>query len=55
MDDDEVATVSMLKSYREAMSKLIERRQGRIVNRSSDSLLVEFASVVVAVQCASEI
>ncbi len=55
MDDDEVATLATLKSYREAMYGLIDRHQGRLVNTAGDGLLAEFASVVEAVQCAAEI
>ena len=55
MEDDEVATLATLKDHREAMSGLISRHRGRIVNTAGDGLMAEFASVVEAVQCAAEI
>ena len=55
MDDDEVATFATLKDHREAMSGLISRHRGRIVNTAGDGLMAEFPSVVEAVQCAAEI
>ena len=55
MEDDEVATLATLIDHREAMSGLISRHRGRIVNTAGDGLMAEFASVVEAVQCAAEI
>ncbi|MEQ8968178.1 MAG: adenylate/guanylate cyclase domain-containing protein [Azospirillaceae bacterium] len=55
MEADEVATLDRLKAYRAAMVGLIERHRGRLVNTWGDAQLVEFASVVEAVQCAVEI
>ncbi len=52
MGDDEEATVKTLSTYREAMSRLIEEHQGRVVDSPGDNLLAEFTSVVNAVQCA---
>jgi adenylate cyclase len=48
MQDDEVATVRSLEIY----SDLIKQHRGRLVDSPGDNLLVEFASVVDAVQCA---
>jgi adenylate cyclase len=55
MGEDEVATVRTLKEYREVMSKLIHEYRGRVVDSPGDNLLAEFASVVDAVEAASEI
>jgi len=52
MGDDEVATIRTLTSYREAISTLIQRYRGRVVDSPGDNMLAEFASVVDAVQCA---
>ena len=55
MGDDEIATVRTLTSYREVMTALIHTHRGRVVDSPGDNLLAEFASVVDAVQCATEI
>ncbi|TES90060.1 MAG: hypothetical protein E3J94_05565 [Desulfobacteraceae bacterium] len=55
MGDDEVATIRTLTVYRDVMSNLIQRYQGRVVDSPGDNLLAEFTSVVNAVQCAVEI
>ncbi len=55
MGEDEDATIRTLTSYRELMSTLIEKRQGRVVDSPGDNLLAEFGSVVDAVRCAVEI
>ena len=55
MSDDEAYTVETLKSYRALMSEQIEKHTGRVVDDPGDNVLVEFASVVDAVQCAVEI
>ncbi len=55
MGQDEVATIRTLTTYREAISDLIERYQGRVVDSPGDNLLADFASVVNAVTCAVEI
>ncbi len=52
MGDDEEATVKTLSTYREAMSRLIEEHQGRVVDYPGDNLLAEFTSAVNAVRCA---
>ncbi len=52
MGDDEEATVKMLNTYREAMSRLIEEHQGRVIDSPGDNLLAEFTSAVNAVRCA---
>src|SRR5215472_2740261 len=55
MEADEAGTLETLRRYRTAMSGLVERHDGRIVNTWGDSVIAEFASVVEAVQCAVEI
>jgi adenylate cyclase len=55
MGDDEIATVRTLTAYREVITTLIHAHRGRVVDSPGDNLLAEFASVVDAVQCATEI
>ena len=55
MGADEVSTIRTLTAYKEAMTALIERQRGRVVDSPGDNLLAEFASVVNAVQCAVKI
>jgi len=55
MGEDEAATLQTLKGHREAMSSLIEKHQGRLVETRWGNLLAEFASVVDALECAVEI
>jgi adenylate cyclase len=52
MGEDEDATVSTLMAYREIMTMLITKHQGRVVDSPGDNLLAEFTSVVNAVRCA---
>jgi adenylate cyclase len=52
MGEDEVATIRTLTTYRAALTDLIRRHRGRVVDSPGDNLLAEFASVVDAVQCA---
>lgn len=52
MSQDEVSTIRTLTVYREAMTKLIQEYRGRVVDAPGDNVLVEFGSVVDAVQCA---
>src|SRR5512136_1244436 len=52
MQDDEAATVRILETYKQVFSELIKQNRGRVVDSPGDNLLVEFASVVDAVQCA---
>jgi TolB-like protein/class 3 adenylate cyclase/Flp pilus assembly protein TadD len=56
MGEDEAGTLAALKAHREALidPKIVEH-QGRIVKTTGDGMLVEFPSVVEAVQCAVEI
>src|SRR6516225_1585831 len=55
MQTDETGTLEALRRYRTAMTGLVERHEGRIVNTWGDAVIAEFASVVEAVQCAVEI
>jgi adenylate cyclase len=56
MGEDEVGTLARLKTYRrELVDPAIEEFHGRIVKLMGDGALVEFASVVDAVQCAAAI
>ena len=52
---DEAGTLATLNAYRSAMTDLIAQHRGRVVNAAGDHLLAEFASAVMAVQCAVEI
>jgi adenylate cyclase len=56
MGTDEAGTLAQLKAHRSELTdpKIAEHR-GRIVKTTGDGVLVEFASVVNAVQCAVEI
>lgn len=56
MDADEAGTLAALKRHREAIfDPSVERHRGRVVKLMGDGALVEFASVVDAVECAIEI
>jgi adenylate cyclase len=55
MGADEAATVRTITEYREAISSLVARQGGRVVDTPGDNVLAEFSSVVDAVQCAVEI
>ncbi len=55
MERDEDGTLDRLKSYRSIMSGLTERHHGRIVNTWGDAVIIEFSSVIEAVQCAVDI
>jgi adenylate cyclase len=55
METDEDGTLDRLKSYRAIMSGLTERHHGRIVNTWGDAVIIEFSSVVEAVQCAVDV
>jgi adenylate cyclase len=56
MEQDETATLVALKAHRKALiNPAIARHHGRIVKTTGDGMLVEFPSVVEAVQCAVEV
>jgi adenylate cyclase len=50
MGDDEEATVQTLTVYREVMTTLIQKQNGKVLDSPGDNLLAEFASAVDAVQ-----
>ncbi len=52
MGADEEGTLERLKARREIMDRLIAAHRGRIVKTAGDGVVVDFASVVDAVQCA---
>jgi TolB-like protein/Flp pilus assembly protein TadD len=55
MSRDEEATVQTLKTYREAISAIIQQHRGQVVNSPGDKLLSEFPSVVDALRCGWDI
>ncbi|MBY4678341.1 ABC transporter substrate-binding protein [Marinobacterium arenosum] len=55
MEHDEQATINTLKEYQAAISRVITRHQGRIVDAPGDNILAEFPSAVEAVEGAVEI
>ena len=56
MGEDEAGTLAALNAHRaELIDSTITEHSGRIVKTTGDGLLVEFASVVDAVQCAVEL
>jgi adenylate cyclase len=56
MANDEAATLSALKAHRlEVFDPAVARHKGRIVKLMGDGALVEFASVMDAVECALDI
>src|ERR671936_545337 len=56
MEVDETGTLARLKAHRlELIDPVIAKTRGRIIKTTGDGLLVEFHSVVDAVQCANEI
>jgi TolB-like protein/class 3 adenylate cyclase/Tfp pilus assembly protein PilF len=52
MGDDEAGTARAVREHREAAAPLVASKGGRIVKTTGDGLLIEFASVVAAVECA---
>jgi adenylate cyclase len=55
MRDDEDSTIRTVTAYRSAISNLIEKFRGHVVDATGDNLMAEFSSVVDAVNCAVEI
>ncbi len=56
MGADDVGTLARLKAYRkDVIDPKIAEHHGRIVKTTGDGMLVEFASIVDAVQCATDI
>jgi class 3 adenylate cyclase len=52
MGADEVATAQALRDHRSTADPLIAQHGGRIVKTTGDGVLIEFGSVVGAVECA---
>ena len=55
MGDNEVATVSTLKSHRKLFSDKVQTFHGRVVDSPGDNILAEFRSIMDAVSCAVSI
>ncbi len=56
METDETGTLARLRAHRlELIDPAIAKNRGRIIKTTGDGMLVEFASVTEAVQCAAEI
>lgn len=49
MEDDETETARTLSTYRTAISDLIQKYRGRVVDATGDNIMAEFTSVVDAV------
>jgi TolB-like protein/class 3 adenylate cyclase len=49
---DEVGTAQVLREHRVVMDALVAKHSGRVVKTTGDGLLIEFHSVVDAVECA---
>jgi class 3 adenylate cyclase len=52
MGADEVGTVQALREHRSAADPFIAQHGGRVVKTTGDGMLIEFGSVVGAVECA---
>ena len=52
MGADEFGTVQALREHRSAADPLIAQHGGRVVKTTGDGVLIEFGSVVGAVECA---
>jgi adenylate cyclase len=55
MGADEAGTVLALRQVRAAIDPIVSTHRGRIVKTSGDGVLLEFSSVVAAVECAVEV
>lgn len=55
MREDEEWTIRTITEYRKAVSTLIEKYRGRVVDSPGDNILAEFTSVVDAVNCSVEV
>src|SRR5215468_2455437 len=52
MEADEAGTASALREHQAAVDPLVAHHGGRIVKTTGDGVLLEFPSVVAAVECA---
>ncbi|MDX2426095.1 MAG: adenylate/guanylate cyclase domain-containing protein, partial [Cycloclasticus sp.] len=55
MGDDDESTVNTITAYREIITELIEKHQGRVVDSPGDNILAEFGSTLNAVNSAVDI
>ena len=55
MSEDEESTVRTLAEYRQELHRLTGEHRGRVVDTAGDGFLLEFASVVDAINCAVEL
>ena len=55
MGEDDEATVRTITTYREVITKVVQKHRGRVVDSPGDNILAEFASVIDAVRSAVEI
>jgi class 3 adenylate cyclase len=49
---DEVGTAQAMREHRAAIDPIVVRHGGRLVKNTGDGVLLEFPSVVTAVECA---
>jgi len=54
VSEDEVATVRTLTEYRHVLADFVKAHEGRIVDTAGDGFLLEFPSVISALDCAVE-
>jgi len=52
MGEDEAGTARAVREHREAATPIIASHSGRLIKTMGDGVLLEFPSVVVAVECA---
>lgn len=52
MGEDEAGTARALREHRSVADPLVVKHGGRIVKTTGDGVLIEFGSVVGAVECA---
>ena len=52
MGEDEAGTARAVREHREAAAPFVASKGGRIAKTTGDGLLIEFPSVVAAVECA---
>ena len=54
MEQDEAQTIKNLRACRRLLDKSFKQYDGRIFNTAGDSVLAEFSSAVLAVECAAD-
>lgn len=55
MGADEAGTLKILKAHQQALTSLVEHHGGRLVSTAGDGILLEFPSVVEALDCSMKI